>query len=186
MRREQEAREARIRDTQSRIDTAFGGFNDAFFKDRGQAYENYAMPQLAEQYQTQKKNLVYELARRGLLRASAADTMGQELEMAKQRGQRQIADEALNQENQLRQKVQSNKQQLYAQAQSGLDPSLAVSEAMRVASTVSAPSGFAPVGQFFTDFTNAYLMNRISNMYRPEQDAGPSYNTNRGSSRIVS
>lgn len=163
---EQEKREKEIRQAQGAIDERFAGFDDAFYQNRAGAYEKFAMPQLAEQYQKEKADLTFELARRGLLKSSAAGTLGGELDLMRTRQQRGIADEGLNQANQLRQRVEQQRQNLYGLAATGLEPSRASSAAFEAAGSISAPSGFAPVGQFFGDFANIYLANKVADAYR--------------------
>ena len=52
------------------IEKAFAGFDPAFYNQRAQAYQDFAMPQLSEQYNTTRKQLGYGVANRGLFGSS--------------------------------------------------------------------------------------------------------------------
>jgi len=71
-RQREEERQARIRAGTGSIDTAFGGFNDAFYADRRNAYTGFYQPQLTDQFEEARKKLTYALARAGTLNSSIA------------------------------------------------------------------------------------------------------------------
>src|SRR3546814_21199857 len=69
-RQQEEARQQRIRDGQSAIDTNFAQFNDPYFDDYRQDYMAYYQPQLDRQYQNARRKSVLGLHRTGNLSSS--------------------------------------------------------------------------------------------------------------------
>src|SRR3546814_8539380 len=70
-RQQEEARQQRIRDGQSAIDTNFAQFNDPYFDDYRQDYMAYYQPQLDRQYQNARRKSVLGLHSTGNLSSSA-------------------------------------------------------------------------------------------------------------------
>src|SRR3546814_2340849 len=73
-RQQEEARQQRIRDGQSAIDTNFAQFNDPYFDDYRQDYMAYYQTQLDSQYQHARRKSVLGLHRPGHLSRSEAHT----------------------------------------------------------------------------------------------------------------
>lgn len=147
------------------INNAFSGFGPAFFNKAGQAYSNWALPQVGTQYQQTKNQLLDKLAGQGILNSSAAGQADNALSGALNTAQQGVANNALGQEQQLQQQVGNEKSNLYAQAQTATNPSALGQQALEQASQISAPSTFAPLGQLFTGFGNQYLAGQNANLY---------------------
>src|SRR5262245_18483199 len=60
---EEAARQKRIKEGMAAIETNFAGFDPAFYDSREKAYENWALPQVNEQYDKAREELAYALAR---------------------------------------------------------------------------------------------------------------------------
>src|SRR3546814_1150118 len=69
-RRDEEARQARIRAGMGQIDQTFSQFNDDYFDTRSKAYLDYATPQLEDQFAKAKEQLIFALSRGGNLNRS--------------------------------------------------------------------------------------------------------------------
>jgi hypothetical protein len=142
------------------------GFTDAFYAKRKGEYEGYALPQLAKEYEQTRQNMIYDLANKGLLNSSAAETTTMSLgnEVAKRK--REIGDAAVNYEQQLRKQVADEKAAMVAQLYATADPASASQAALASASRLQMPSAFEPVGNFLTDWT---AMNLAKKQYEQAQ-----------------
>ena len=163
----QAQQEANTNAAVSQINTAFTGFNPAFYAKAGQAYTNYALPQLQQQYQTNANNLGFKLADQGLGKSSQGQQMNNALTQANTQNTQQLAQNALGQEQTLQQQVGTEQSNLIGQAQTASDPSAIGQQAMVNASSLSAPSTFQPIGNMFSNFSTQYLANQNASTYNP-------------------
>ncbi len=152
-RADEAARQARIREGMGRIDQAFQGFNDAFYKTRSDAYSNYANPQLDQQFKQQQNALAYNLARNGLTASSEASRNAGELQRQYNLGRSTIAGEAQNQANQARQQVEQNRSELVSQLNATGDTQQAANSSLTRANMLTQTPGFSPLGQIFQNTT---------------------------------
>jgi hypothetical protein len=147
------------------VNSAFAGFDPAFYQKVQDSYTNWALPQLQTQYQNANNSLGYKLAGQGLLDSSAA-TQGQNaLSAAMTQNQNQIANNAVGQSQALQQTVGQEKSNLIGQAQTATDPSSFAQSAAAMAAGTQAPSTFAPLGSMFTSFGDQYLANQNASSY---------------------
>ena len=151
------------------INDAFSGFNPQFFQGVANAYQNYAMPQVQQQYQQNANNLGFKLANQGLADSSQARTAGNALQGAMSQAQTQIGQEAVHQQNQLQQQIGQEKANLVSQASVANNPGAVASNALGVAQGFGTPSTFAPIGQLFNNFGLQYLGNQAQNTYGSQQ-----------------
>lgn len=147
------------------VNNAFSGFTPDFYKGIGTAYQNYAMPQLQQQYQNSSNQLGFKLAGQGLGDSSQAQFLGSQLANTMSQGQTQIGQEAVNQENQLKQQVSQEQANLVGQASSSQNPNYAGAQALGVAQGFGTPSTFAPIGNLFNQFGQQYLGSQVANTY---------------------
>lgn len=166
-RQQQQDQQRQIEDATTRINQAFSGFTPKFYQGRAQDYENYAEPQLMGQYHSTYQNLLGKLANQGLLNSSAAIGQRGALQNELNTQQQGIANQALSQSQQLQQQVAQEQQTLIGQANAATNPSSVAQGALGVASSFSAPSAFAPVGQLFNNFANTYLGSQLNQTYNP-------------------
>lgn len=138
----------------------FSGYNDNFFNQRAQAYEDYALPQLGQQYQQTKNALQFNLSNRGLLGGSVANQENSDLNLSLGQQKQGIADQGQAQAQQLRSDVQNSKLQAISQLYQTASPAQAQSSALADASRLSAPSSFAPLANGFANLVNQYAMNQ--------------------------
>lgn len=147
------------------INQAFSGFTPAFFQKAGQAYTSYATPQLQQQFQQNKNNLVGNLADQGILNSSAAQQSQNALSQALTQGQQGIANQALATQQGLQQQVGQQESNLYQQAQNTNNPAQIGQQALMAASNINAPSTFTPIANAFSNFANAYTAGRGASLY---------------------
>jgi hypothetical protein len=147
------------------VNSAFSGFNDAYYQKVQDSYNKWALPQLQTQYQEANNSLGYKLAGQGLLNSSAA-TQGQNaLSAAMTQNQNTIANNAVQQSQNLQQTVGQEKSNLIGQAQSATNPSSFAQSATAEASSIQAPSTYTALGSMFSDFSNQYLTSSNTNTY---------------------
>lgn len=141
------------------------GFTPDFYKQRANAYTAFANPQLTSQFQKTQQGVDYSLANQGLSKSSAASTLGGSLqkELATQR--QGIADQGLQQSQQLQQQVGQEKNTLVNQLIASGNPGQSSQAALSAAGQFSAPSAFAPVGNFFNNWSSLYGASQLANAY---------------------
>lgn len=149
----------------SSINSAFSGFNPSFYQGVQTSYNNWALPQLQNQYQQANSQLGYKLAGQGLLNSSAATQAQNALSGAMTANQNQIGNQAVQQANSLKQTVGQEQSQLIGQAQTATNPSSLAQSAIATAANTTAPSTFAPLGSMFSNFGNQYLASQTNNTY---------------------
>ena len=152
-RADEDARQARLKEGTARIDTEFSKFDDNFYKGRKQAYTNFAMPQLSDQYRQTGDQLAYSLARSGLGQSSESARQGGILQRDNALARQQIADAATGEAQKARQSVEDSRYNLVNQLQATSDPQMAASNAMRQANSLSMQTGFSPLANLFQNTT---------------------------------
>lgn len=148
-RRDQQEREARVRQGMDKINSQFKGFNQGFYNQQAKAYEDYANPQLENQFSKSKENLSYNLARAGLTASSEAARNAGELQRQYNLGRSTIANEGLNVANRARQDVEQNRSELISQLNATGDARAAASGALSRAGYLTSQQGFSPIGNLF-------------------------------------
>lgn len=138
------------------IDSAFSGFNDAYYQKAADKYSGYYAPQLKEQYDDALGKVTASLAGRGLLGSSVgADTLAK-LKQRNADETTRVANEGLDFANQLRSKVAGDKNALYAASASAADPNSISAQAGANATAVSAFGARAPSAEL-GDVFGAFL-----------------------------
>lgn len=150
----------------TRTDKTYKGFDDNFYQQRAQAYEDFAMPQLQQQYGDTFKQINYGLANRGLSRSTAAGTQYSTLNRETGRAQQQIADTGIAQSQQLKSSVEDARQRAISMLYQTADPAQASAAAINTASSFQAPSTFAPIANMFSNLANQYYMSNVLNSYK--------------------
>ena len=180
--RQEQQRQQAIKQGTSSINQAFGGFTPSFYQQRAQAYEDFAMPQLAQQYLTNRNQVGFNLANRGMLASGAANKQWSDLARSMGQAKQQIADTAIGQSEQLQQGVEQQRQTLLNQLYQSADPAGAGAGAIQAAASYYQPSTFAPLGNMFSNFANQYYLSQLINSYRPSSyvSAPPTYSASPG------
>lgn len=137
-RRQEEARQARIKEGAATIDKAFAGYDDDFYQDRYNAYVDFATPQREENTRRAAQDLAAALARQGITQSTVANDKQVELEKADAAMGREIASNALRFENMARANIQDAQQRLLEQNASLADPGVATRMASVAAQNAAA------------------------------------------------
>lgn len=167
LRQQQQQQQAWTNQSVANINKAFSGFTPQFYQGIGDAYMNWALPQLNNQYQQTANQLGAKLANQGISRSSGAQNAYNQLQNTNQLNQQQIAGTAQQQSNQLRQQIGQEQSNLYGQAQTATNPSAIGQQALMAAQNFSLPSAFQPLGNLFSNFANTYLASQLGNTYNP-------------------
>lgn len=157
--------------------TSKGGFNDAFFKGRRDAYVNYAMPQLRDQFGKAGKELTFALDRSGLLDSSVRGQKMSELQKLFDTNEQQVKDKALSSETQARTAVEDARANLIATLNATGDAEGAANSALARSTALSQPEAYSPVGQMFTDFTAGLGTQAAAERSFAAGGPKPTYNT---------
>lgn len=183
----EEERQARIRQGNEAIDRNFSGFSDDFYQAREADYTKFALPQFSDQLNKTRNSLAASLARRGLLTSTAAAAANTDLDNYAGQKQREIADAAAGEANQLRAQVEDQRSELKSQLLSSADPMAAGSAALSSADTLRRPTGFASLGNLFSDWTANWQANQVARSVDPNVQPLFSFGnrSNRASMSIV-
>jgi hypothetical protein len=149
------------------IDKEFAGFDDNFYDSRAKDYEAYAKPKLEKEFGNTKRNLVYSLARSGLMGGSVDAEKNANLEDERRQQLRNVSDAGQAQANELRQTVEGQRSNLTAQLQASADPGAAANLALRTAQAYQKPTSYAPIGNFFKEWTGNFIANNEARQYDP-------------------
>lgn len=166
------------------------GFGDSFLNQRASAFENYALPQFAAQYDQTNRQLQYSLANKGILGGSAATTANNALTREAGNQRQNIANQGLSLRQQLAQQIGQEKNALTNQLISSADPNIAAQGALAASTQFAAPSPLPPIGNLFGNFANMYLANQLGQTYNPftygmQQFRGPSLGFGQQSSQNI-
>jgi hypothetical protein len=168
------------------IKSAFGGFDDTYFQNLAKNYEDYAKPQLDDQYAEQKKNLTYALARHGNLNSSVAGDQTALLDKQYSTGLTGVEGAGADYANQARRDVQAARNDVTGQLNSSYDADAATSAATAAARSLAVPVSFSPLGNLFTNVSALAAQNAIASDASPANGNNPSSGARLFSSRYRS
>lgn len=141
------------------------GFTPDFYKNRENAYLNYANPQVYQQYGQQLGGLTKNLNNAGLQHSSVAQQGQSSLlqELNKQlQGQ---ANTAIGQSQDLQRNVGNERATLTSQLQQSANPAQTSVGALQAASQFSAPPLLQPLGNLFQNWGSLYGANNLQQNY---------------------
>jgi len=143
--------------------TTEGGFGDDFYNARATAYNDFALPQLQDQYTDQKKQLTYALARGGnlgsSLSASKNATLGKDYALQQQN----VRDTGQDYANKARSDVAAQRQNMVSLLQASADPDAVANLAQSQATNLSAMPTFSPLSPVISNVAGSlgtYLANQ--------------------------
>lgn len=154
-------RQQRIAQGTQSINQIFGSYGPEFYQQREKAYQDYAMPQLSQQYQQTRDQIGFNLANRGLTKSSAATKQWSDLFRNMQSAKQGVVDTGKEQAMQLQQRLDAAKGTLLNQLYQSADPGQAQQQAVSTAASVAAPSAFAPLANQFTGLLNQYVVSQL-------------------------
>jgi hypothetical protein len=149
----------------------FKGYTPEFYAAREKAYTENALPQLADQYQSARNSTIYGLSDAGLSGSTVGDQARYRLERAMNAGRQNVADEAINQGNQLRDQVEQSRQRAIQQLYQTGDPTQALKGAISSSAGFERPSTFGALANGFGDVMNQYYIQRLLQGYQNQTNA---------------
>ena len=153
VRAEEEARQGRIDEGTAGVNEAFGIFDDDFFSGRSQAFENFARPQLDDQFSDARKDLIFALSRGGKLDSSvAADRFGK-LDERFTSSLQDIKNKGFDFANTARSSVEDARGSILNQLFSSEDSDAAVSSALNRTRSLATTPSFSNLGNVFQNVT---------------------------------
>lgn len=158
-------RQARIKEGAALINTQFDSkFNDQFYSDFKNSFLDYFTPQLDDQFNAARGNIVSALTNRGNLKSSAGIRTLQDLEKKNALERTQLANRAQDEASNLRSGVENERSNLFSLNEASADPERLAPMVTSSASAIAAPQAFSPLENVFasvldnvTRFQNARL-----------------------------
>lgn len=190
-RKDEEARQARIRQGTTRIDNVFSKqFTPKFYQGQEQAYRDYAIPQLDKQHTEAGEQLGFDLARRGVLNSSMRADKEADLGELYDLNRQNVTDKAREAGTKARSSVEDARNDLVLTLQSTADASGAAKSALARASALSRPPAYSPLEDAFLSFTQGLSTQAgLERAYAAGSPHKPRYNTglfgNSGSVKVT-
>jgi hypothetical protein len=177
-RRDEAARQARVRDGTKRIGDIFdSNFSPEYFDRQASSYIDYARPQLGEQRDDATKELTFSLARGGKLESSTRADLGAELEKRFALEDQKIRDDALTYKKNAMTGVEDARSGLVATLNATGDAEGAANSAIARATALSQPTAFSPIANVFADFTSGLGTQAAAERAYSYGGPKPTYNT---------
>ena len=164
-------RRALIEEGLVNVERAFSGFTPAFFQNQQGKFLADALPQVGRQFRGAQGQVVTNLANRGLLKSSAASTLGSSLQQQLAQAQRDVGNRALQSVQGLQTDVAGEKSRIIGQLQASADPTAARTQALGAATRFSSPSLIAPVGNLFEGWINQWVTAQHTGEARKTREA---------------
>jgi len=181
----EEERQARITEGRTAIDKNFSQFDDNFYNNRSQAYQDYAMPELDNQYKDSMRKLVAALARSGNLQSSVRAEKMTALDEDYAKRKLDIQNTGTDYANQARSAVDNSRANLITQNLNLADPNAISANALANANSLAQMPSFSPLGTMLADVTSG-----LASQADLERRGISKYNTGlftaRDSGRVVS
>ena len=180
----EEQRQSSIRSGTATINQNFSQFDDPYFAGQSQKYTDYYKPQLTEQYDKARRDLILSLTRTGGINSSAGAQRLADLDLENNRQIGAMTDSAAQFGTQARTDVERNRSELIGQLNASADPASAAASSLSRAQILSAQPAFSPLGDLFTKFAQQAGTAAVA-----EQRGYPGWNTgafnSKGSSKVV-
>ena len=151
-----------LREGNANIDKAFSGFDDNYFNGLQRNYTDYAMPELQDQYDQSRKNIVYSLARKGNLNSTVAGDQYGLLDKELAKNMVGIEGAGADYANQARRDVQANKQDVIGQLNTTYDAASANDMALSASKALAVPKSVSPLGQLFTNVSALAAQSKLA------------------------
>lgn len=171
-------RQARIKEGAALINSQFDSkFNDQFYGDFQKSFLDFFTPQLDDQFNAARGDVISALTNRGNLKSSAGIRMLQDVEKKNATERNLLANRAQDEASNLRSGVENERANLFSLNESSADPERLAPLVTSSATALTAPQAFTPLEGVFasvldnvTRFQNARL-NSPAATYRPSSSA---------------
>lgn len=153
MRREEDERQQRIRDTSAEVNRTFDErFGPNYYQGLGDAFRAYYRPQIDEKFADAKRATVFRYADNA--DSSAANKRGAELQRDYGRAFTDLESGAFDTVNKAKQDVEAKRANLLALAEGGAGMENTAAIARGAASADIGRSGYSPLGDLFSKYTS--------------------------------
>ena len=152
---EEAARKAAIERGRLKIDETFNQFDEPYFQDVGKSVTDYYNPQLDDQYENARKQLIYNFARKGTLDSSAAGETNADARKEYDRQRVRICSQAQDRVSQSKSDVERNRSDLYALNLAAADPNAISSASASRAASIQPAQNLSPLENVFASFLNS-------------------------------
>lgn len=153
MRDQENERQQNIRRGTGKIDAAFSGFGDDFYKQRESDYKDFYMPQVEKQGKDAQDQLTYSLARGGNLDSSTGNKQAADLTQKVNDARGAVAEGAFGAGQQARSDVEGNRGDLIQMLQGGGNLANAANTAQARALALTKPPPYSPLTDLFANYT---------------------------------
>jgi hypothetical protein len=161
---EEAARQKRITEGTQKVNAAFAGFTPDFYGTQARAYNEFALPQLDDQYTAAAKQLKYALARQyGTTQTSEAASRTADLDKKYALARANITEQGLQKAKEAQSSVEDEKSRILALLNQTADPAAAANMAMQQVDILQKPTAFEPIQNLFGDVTAG-----LATMYGPQ------------------
>ena len=152
-RAEEEARQKRIRDSRSSIDTIFNTYDEDFYDRQRTAYLNYATPQVEDKFGDAMRELTFALSRSGKLDSALAGRREAKAQKMKDQAMIDVNKQADDLVYTMKGNMEKARGDLYDQASSLADVDAARTLAISNFDTTSKPPVYNPITDLFVKVT---------------------------------
>ncbi len=163
----------KVNEGRAKIDESFAKFDDPYFQQIGDSFNGYYLPQLDDQYEDARKQLVYSLARKGNLASQAgADELGK-AQTEYDRQKVRIGSQAQDRIAAARADVEQNRSDLYALNQASADPDAIASATASRAASIQPTQQLSPLENTFATFLNSPATSMAAYQYGANRPLSP-------------
>ena len=163
---DEEARQARINEGRSRIDSSFAQYDDPYFAKFRTDFVGAQTPDIDEQYSVAKDRLAAALANRGVLSSTIAGNAFGDLTKTNTKARTDLSNQAFDASNQFHNSIEKTKSDLYNTNIAAADPGLAANRAEGEAASLVAPRP-SPLGDIFASVLAPFASYQRGSMYSP-------------------
>lgn len=153
MRAQEQERQQNVLRGTGKVDAAFSGFNDDFYKQRETDYTDFYMPQVEQQGRDAGDQLTYSLARGGNLDSSTGAKQAANLTGKINEARGSVAEGAFGASAAARGDVENNRSDLIRMLEGGGNIANAANTAQSRAMQMTRPPPYSPLTDLFSNFT---------------------------------
>lgn len=168
---DEKARQDRINEGRSRIDSSFAQYNDPYFAQFRQDYTAAQNPDIDQQYATAKDRLAAALANRGVLGSTIAGNAFGDLTKTNTKARTDLANQAFDASNTFHNQIEKTKSDLYSTNIAAADPGMIANRAEGEAASLVAPRP-GELGDIFASVLAPFASYQRASAYSPYSKGG--------------
>lgn len=164
-------RKARITQGMGAIDKNFGKFDDAFYGKQSQAYLDFAMPQINDQYDNAYRGLKFALHRQGIGSSSEGNRRTSVLSGDYALNRQGAVDKSREVGMNARRSIEESRSSLISDLYNTADPAAAAAGSLSRSAYLGTAPAFSPIGTLFANSLDGL------NTYNASRQDAESYNS---------